>query len=168
MVGWHHQLNGPEFEQAPGDAEGGGSLACCSPWGCKESNMTEQVIHLRNQSKKLEKKKKERNLSLSWKILGIRVLQDPPAAGNSSYSWARPRRPVPPPGGLSRIQPWGPWDSPHDEVVPIHVWPVARAPQVARVAHHGAAPALAGVPEPVGVLAWHYLEQLLQHLGGVV
>ena len=33
MVGWHHQLNGHEFEQVPGDAEGWGSLACCNPWG---------------------------------------------------------------------------------------------------------------------------------------
>ena len=33
MVGWHHRLNGYEFEQTPGDAEGQGSLACCSPWG---------------------------------------------------------------------------------------------------------------------------------------
>ena len=36
MVGWHHRLNGHEFEQAPGDGEGQGSLACCSPWGHKE------------------------------------------------------------------------------------------------------------------------------------
>ena len=42
MVGWHHQLNGHEFEQALGDGEGQGSLACCSPWGCKESDMTER------------------------------------------------------------------------------------------------------------------------------
>ena len=41
MVGWHHRLNGHEFKQAPGDGEGQGSLACCSPWGRKESNMTE-------------------------------------------------------------------------------------------------------------------------------
>ena len=40
MVGWHHRLNGLEFEQAPGDGEGQGSLACCSPWGHKESDMT--------------------------------------------------------------------------------------------------------------------------------
>ena len=33
MVGWHHQLNGHEFEQAPGDGEEQGSLKCCSPWG---------------------------------------------------------------------------------------------------------------------------------------
>ena len=43
MVGWHHQLNGHEFEQAPGDGEGEGSLACCSPWGRKESDTTEQL-----------------------------------------------------------------------------------------------------------------------------
>ena len=40
---WHHQLNGHEFEQAPGDGEGLGSLACCSPWGRKELDMTEQL-----------------------------------------------------------------------------------------------------------------------------
>ena len=40
MVGWHHRLNGHEFEQAPGDGEGQGSLMCCSPWGCKESDTT--------------------------------------------------------------------------------------------------------------------------------
>ena len=39
--GRHHRLNGPEFEQAPGDGEGQGSLACCSPWGHKESDTTE-------------------------------------------------------------------------------------------------------------------------------
>ena len=38
MAGWHHQLNGHEFEQTPGDSEGQGSLARCSPWGCKESD----------------------------------------------------------------------------------------------------------------------------------
>ena len=43
MVGWHHRLNGHEFEQALGDGKGQGSLACCSPWGPKESNMTEQL-----------------------------------------------------------------------------------------------------------------------------
>ena len=43
MVGWHHPLNGHEFEQALGNSEGQGSLACCSPWGHKESDMTEQL-----------------------------------------------------------------------------------------------------------------------------
>ena len=41
MVGWHHCLNGHKFEQAPGDGEGQGSLACYSLWGCKEFDMTE-------------------------------------------------------------------------------------------------------------------------------
>ena len=41
MVGWHHQLDGHEFEQVPGVGDGQGSLVCCSPWGCKESDMTE-------------------------------------------------------------------------------------------------------------------------------
>ena len=43
MVGWHHQSNGREFEQAPGVGDGQGSLACCSPWGCKELDTTEQL-----------------------------------------------------------------------------------------------------------------------------
>ena len=43
MVGWHHRLDGPEFEQAPGDGEGQGSLVCCSLRGRKESDMTERL-----------------------------------------------------------------------------------------------------------------------------
>ena len=43
MVGWHHQLNGLEFEQAPGVGKEQGSLECYSPWGHKESDMTEQL-----------------------------------------------------------------------------------------------------------------------------
>ena len=43
MVGWHHQFDGHEFEQALGVGDGQGSLVCCSPWGCKELGMTEQL-----------------------------------------------------------------------------------------------------------------------------
>ena len=43
MVGWHHQLNGHEFEQTLGDGEGQGSLACFSPWGCKQSDTAERL-----------------------------------------------------------------------------------------------------------------------------
>ena len=43
MVGWFHRHNELEFEQAPGDDEGQGSLACCTPWGHKELDMTEQL-----------------------------------------------------------------------------------------------------------------------------
>ena len=41
MVGWHHLLDGHEFDQAPGVGDGQGSLVCCSPCGHKELNMTE-------------------------------------------------------------------------------------------------------------------------------
>ena len=43
MVGWHHRFNGHEFEQALGVGDGLGSLACCSHWGCKESDSTERL-----------------------------------------------------------------------------------------------------------------------------
>ena len=43
MVGWHHQLKGQEFEHAPGVGDGQGGLACCSLWGHKELDMTEQL-----------------------------------------------------------------------------------------------------------------------------
>ena len=49
MVGGHHQLNGLQFEQAPGVGEGQGSLECCSPWGHKESDTTEQLTELRKE-----------------------------------------------------------------------------------------------------------------------
>ena len=43
MAGWHHRLNGHKFEQIPGDGDRQGGLVCCSPWGCKESDMTERL-----------------------------------------------------------------------------------------------------------------------------
>ena len=49
MVGWHHRLDGHEFEQAPGDSEGQGSLARCSPWGPRESDTTERLNSNKNQ-----------------------------------------------------------------------------------------------------------------------
>ena len=50
MGGWHHWLDGCEFEKTLGDSEGQRSLACCSPWGCEESDTTEQL----NNNKKKE------------------------------------------------------------------------------------------------------------------
>ena len=54
MVGWHHQLNGHEFEQAPGVGEGLGSLACCSPWGhsVRHDWVTELILRERSQTAK--------------------------------------------------------------------------------------------------------------------
>ena len=46
MVGWHHRLNGHEFEQAPGVGDGQGRLACFSPWGRKEPDTTKQLTEL--------------------------------------------------------------------------------------------------------------------------
>ena len=46
-VGWHHQLNGHGFEQAPVVGDGQGSLACCSPWSRKESDVTERLNNWR-------------------------------------------------------------------------------------------------------------------------
>ena len=43
MAGWHHQLNGREFEQTPGDGKEQGSLACCGPWGHQESSTTQRL-----------------------------------------------------------------------------------------------------------------------------
>ena len=43
MVGWHHQLDGHEFEQTLENSEGQGSLVCCSPRGCEGSDVTEQL-----------------------------------------------------------------------------------------------------------------------------
>ena len=46
MIGWHHELNGHEFEQTLGDREGQGSLECYSPWGHEELDMTEQLNNI--------------------------------------------------------------------------------------------------------------------------
>ena len=43
MAGWHHPLNGREFEQALGNGDGQESLVCCCPWGCKDSEMAERL-----------------------------------------------------------------------------------------------------------------------------
>ena len=50
MVGSHHGLNGHESQQAPGDGEGQGSLARCSPWGHKQSDMTELLNNIREKA----------------------------------------------------------------------------------------------------------------------
>ena len=71
MVGWHCWLNRCEFEQAPGDGEGQRSLVCCSPWGHKESGMTEQLkrTHLRRDINKMECI--QRKASENYNLLGV-------------------------------------------------------------------------------------------------
>ena len=74
MSGWHHWLNGHEFEQVPEDGEGQGSLMCCSPWGCKESDITEQL----NTNKIIETHhllgKKDKNMNIGSEILCLAFL----------------------------------------------------------------------------------------------
>ena len=62
MVGWHHWLDGHEFEQAPGVGDGQGSLAWCSPWGRKELDMTEWLNWTEQSGTPLEPVNKENNL----------------------------------------------------------------------------------------------------------
>ena len=52
-VGWHHQPSGHEFEKALGVSDEEGSLACCSPWGCKELDMTERLNEFEFHNKKI-------------------------------------------------------------------------------------------------------------------
>ena len=61
MVGWHHGLNGHEFEQTLGDSEGQGSLACCSPWGHKELDMTQQLNNSNKNCWAKERKERRKN-----------------------------------------------------------------------------------------------------------
>ena len=68
MVGWHHQLDGHEFEQILGDGEGQGSLMCFSPWGRKESGTTEQQMRA---FRKACSKGKTNNLTL---LLRLQIL----------------------------------------------------------------------------------------------
>ena len=63
VVRWHHRLDGQEFEQDLAVGDGQGSLACCSPWGRKESGMTERLNWTENSKETCEKRKKiEQNI----------------------------------------------------------------------------------------------------------
>ena len=74
MVGWHHRFNGCEFEQTLGDGEGQGNLACCSPWGHKELDMTEQ----------LKNNKLEESLCPSY-VIQVKILFLPLRSYQSSF-----------------------------------------------------------------------------------
>ena len=81
MVGWHHWLNGHEFEQALGVGDGQGGLACCSPWGSKESDTTKWATELNRgrpgvlQLVKLQRVRHdwatEHNVNFRWMILTL-------------------------------------------------------------------------------------------------
>ena len=69
MVGWHHRLNGLEFEQAPGDSEGQGSLACRSARGCKESDMTERLDNTRSLADSCQEQWWRKTVSIRLQVL---------------------------------------------------------------------------------------------------
>ena len=82
MAGWHHWLDGHEFEQALGVGDGQGSLVCCSPWGCKESDTTVSELNWRNYSKSF-------NLSLlSLLIDKVGIIMGPPYGIVKRINWA--------------------------------------------------------------------------------
>ena len=67
MIGWHHQLNGHEFEQTPEDSEGQRSLACCSPWGHIEPDRTSWQNNKRGDSLSiLTTKKNRKRMKAMW------------------------------------------------------------------------------------------------------
>ena len=68
MVGWHHRLNGHEFEQTLGDSDGQGSLVCCNPWGSNESDMTEQLNNIFSSVRVLSRFSHVRLFAALWTI----------------------------------------------------------------------------------------------------
>ena len=62
MVGWHHQLNGHEFEQTPGDSDEQGSLVYCDPWGHKESDTIQQLNNNNKTQKLLANRQRSREI----------------------------------------------------------------------------------------------------------
>ena len=91
MVGWHHRLNGHEFEQASGDSEGQGSLACYSPWDCKRVGhdwdwTTKRVFYIWTPYAFLD------SLRFTWNTFNLSV---PPSPPHDNSSWRNCSHPVP-------------------------------------------------------------------------
>ena len=85
MAGWHNWLNGHEFEQTPGDSEGQGSLACCSPSGCKDSDMTERLNNMNARAEGWGTDKEDKGVSCSVPPLLLRhtIYRQQPAPSRS-------------------------------------------------------------------------------------
>ena len=95
MVGWHHRLNGHEFEQTLGDSDGQGSLVCCNPWGSNESDMTEQLNNIFSSVRVLSRFSHVRLFAALWTIAHQALL----SMGFSRQEyWSR--LPCPPPEDL--------------------------------------------------------------------
>ena len=87
MVGWYHWLDGHDFE--PGNSEGQGSLACCSPWDCKESDRTEGLNNNKifGKSSNLEKAMAPHSSTLAWKIPWMEEPGGLQSMGSLSWTW---------------------------------------------------------------------------------
>ena len=76
LVGWHHWLNGHDFEQALGDGEGQGSLACCGPWGRKKLDTTERLNNNNNSIVVIELflwNRVNKEINVSWNISAFAI-----------------------------------------------------------------------------------------------
>ena len=110
MAGWHHQLDGHEFEWAPGDCDGQGGLACCDSWGRKESDMPERLNWIEWWTSRLQEC--YRINMCCFKPLKVLVTQScPTPCDPMDHS---------PPGSSfqARILEWAPFPSPEDVPTP--------------------------------------------------
>ena len=91
MVGWHHWLNGPEFEQALGDSEGQGGLVCCSPRGCKKLDTTERLNNRYMQSVKRKQTTKRKSIKIKESVTDKVTFAQGPREGKSAMQkmWER-------------------------------------------------------------------------------
>ena len=89
MVGWYHGLNGHEFERTPGDSESQGSLACCCPWGCKESDTRVSALSTRVAQSDWATKPFFGKLTSSYQLLRPVLLQ---TSFVNEYLWWRSRK----------------------------------------------------------------------------
>ena len=104
MVGWHDQLNGHEFEQTLGDGEGQGSLACCSPWGRKESEMTKRLNNNNICTKHCAKYIRQIRFNPGWYAMNL-LLFSHWVVADSVTSWTVVRQ-APLSTGLPRKEYW--------------------------------------------------------------
>ena len=97
MVGWHHQLNGHEFESTLGVGDGQGGLACCSPWDCKELDTTEWLNWTEVKGRWLRAKEAVFSLVLTWferdwrtlpDLYGLERISHSVLSGNSEKTWS--------------------------------------------------------------------------------